>query len=292
MTEKAFVLKERYPFTSLLTQGPSRSSWRVFCTSPCFRGRQDRSRESEIKIMAEAQPEKKKKQKRRGSGEGTVFQRKDGRWVAEITLEDGSRKPLYGKTQEEVIAKLKQAEYEKRQGILATGPKQKLGDYLIYWLDQVHKRRIGANSYARYKEARDLHIIPHLGQMQLRSVTTRKLQLFFNMKADEALSTSSLEHMRTVLNGALRQAAKERLIGVNPCQDVSLPARKKRKAQVLTFEQARHLLEQAEGSMWEPFIALALGMGMRHGELLELHWNEVDFEARCIHIQHTVTRDE
>src|SRR6266536_2462938 len=109
--------------------------------------------------------EKKRKQKRRGRGEGTVFQRKDGRWVAELTLEDGKRKLLYGKTQEEAIAKLKQAEYEKRQGILATGPKQKLGDFLIYWLDQVHKRRIGSNTYGRYKEVRDYHIIPHLGQI-------------------------------------------------------------------------------------------------------------------------------
>src|SRR6266566_3095140 len=98
---------------------------------------------------------KEKKQKRRGRGEGTVFQRKDGRWVAELTLEDGKRKPLYGKTQEEAIAKLKQAEYEKRQGILATGPKQKLGDYLIYWLDEVHKRHIIPNSYCAYKSARD-----------------------------------------------------------------------------------------------------------------------------------------
>jgi len=118
-------------------------------------------------VMTEEPSGKKKKQRRRGRGEGTVFQRKDGRWVAEITLEDGKRKPLYGKTQEEAIARLKQAEYEKRQGILATGPKQKLGEYLIYWLDQVHKRRIRASSYVRYKTARDTHIIPHLGHIQL-----------------------------------------------------------------------------------------------------------------------------
>src|SRR6266516_4829485 len=82
--------------------------------------------------------EKKRKQKRRGRGEGTVYQRKDGRWVAEITLEDGKRKPLYGKTQAEAIGKRDKALLEQKQGILATGPKQKLGEYLIYWLDQVH----------------------------------------------------------------------------------------------------------------------------------------------------------
>jgi len=81
--------------------------------------------------MAESPQEKKKrKTKRRGRGEGTVYQRSDGRWSAEITLEDGKRKTLYAKTQEAVIQKLHQAQYEQRQGILATGPKQKLADHL------------------------------------------------------------------------------------------------------------------------------------------------------------------
>src|SRR5579859_4961194 len=242
--------------------------------------------------MTEGTSEKKKKQRRRGRGEGTVFQRKDGRWVAEITLEDGSRKPLYGKTQEEVITKLKQAEYEKRQGILATGPKQKLGAYLIYWLDQVHKRRIRSNSYLTYKIVRDKHIIPHLGQIQLRSLTTRKIQQFYNLKADEGLSPSYLQTMQKVVHGALKQAVKEKLIGFNPSEGVSLPQPKKRKVQPLTLDQAKFLLEKAHGSMWEPFIALALVGAMRLGELLALRWDDINTEAESLHIQRTVTKGE
>ncbi len=234
----------------------------------------------------------KKRGGRRGRGEGTIYQRKDGRWVAELSTEDGKRKSLYGKTQEEVIAKLKQAEYEKRQGILATGPKQKLGEYLIYWLDQVHKRRIRTSTYVRYKIARDTHIIPHLGRIPLKELKTRRLQQFFNLKADEGQSTSSLQNMRAVLHSALKQAVKERLIGTNPCEGVALPSQKKRKAQYLTLEQARTLLEKAQGSMWEPFIALALGLGMRSGELLALRWEDINFEVGALHIQHTLTLTE
>ncbi len=103
--------------------------------------------------------EKKRKQKRRGRGEGTVYQRKDGRWVAEITLEDGKRKPLYGKTQAEAIEKLKQAQYELKQGILATGPKQNVKDLFRYWLEQVHRRKLRASSYVRYRTALEVHIL-------------------------------------------------------------------------------------------------------------------------------------
>ena len=47
---------------------------------------------------------------RRGQGEGSIYQRKDGRWVAELDLgwEAGKRKrkPIYGKTRREVQEKL------------------------------------------------------------------------------------------------------------------------------------------------------------------------------------------
>ena len=46
---------------------------------------------------------------RRGHGEGTIYQRKDGRWTAVITLENHKRKTFYGKTRKEVQQKLKVA---------------------------------------------------------------------------------------------------------------------------------------------------------------------------------------
>ena len=62
------------------------------------------------------------KTRRRTKGEGSIYLRKDGRYVAEMTLEDGKRKPLYGKTRKEVSEKLDKARLEQKQGILAMGP--------------------------------------------------------------------------------------------------------------------------------------------------------------------------
>ncbi len=45
----------------------------------------------------------------RGHGEGTITQRKDGRWQAQISLGAGKRKTLYGKTRKEVREKLQVA---------------------------------------------------------------------------------------------------------------------------------------------------------------------------------------
>src|SRR6266704_6980607 len=60
-----------------------------------------------------------------------------GRWAAEISLEGGKSKFLYGKTRKEVQEKLKTALYEQQQGTLVTGPQQKVGHFLIHWLEDV-----------------------------------------------------------------------------------------------------------------------------------------------------------
>jgi hypothetical protein len=41
---------------------------------------------------------------RRGQGEGSIYQRKDGRWAAAITLENRKRKTFYGDTRKVSIA--------------------------------------------------------------------------------------------------------------------------------------------------------------------------------------------
>jgi len=44
---------------------------------------------------------------RRKHGEGSVFQRKDGRWVAQVRLENGKLKSTYHKTGKEANVALR-----------------------------------------------------------------------------------------------------------------------------------------------------------------------------------------
>src|SRR5437016_1232017 len=89
---------------------------------------------------------------RRGHGDGSIYKRSDGRWAAGITLEGGKRKTFYGKTRKEVQEKLKVALYEQQKGMLVTGPQQKIEQFLVHWLENVHKQSIRSRTYERYEE--------------------------------------------------------------------------------------------------------------------------------------------
>ncbi len=220
-------------------------------------------------------PRRKKAMK----GRGSVFQRKDGRWVAQFLVEEtGKQKQFYASSEAEAYKKLDQAQREQEQGILATGPQQKLKDYLNWWLEEVHKVRLRKGSYRRYRTVLDKHILPELGEIQLRKLTSQRIQAFYNKKLKEKQSPSSLHSMHNVLHGGLKRAVKLRYISYNPSDGVSLPADKPlRPGQSLTLEQARHLLRVAHGSRLEPIIGLILTTGMRHGELTALRWDHITF---------------
>jgi len=55
--------------------------------------------------------------KRRANGEGCIYRRSDGRWVGQYYVSPGKKKAVSGKTQREVVIKLRNAlrelEFEK-----------------------------------------------------------------------------------------------------------------------------------------------------------------------------------
>jgi integrase len=230
------------------------------------------------------------KQKRRGHGEGSIYQRSDGRWVAEITLEGGKRKSFYGKSRKEAADKLNRALQEQKQGKLATGPQQKLETYLNQWLEDVHKPTLRQSSYVKYRRLLDRHILPELGHIQVQRLTPQQVQAFYARKLHEGLSESVVSTMHRVLHNALDNAVKWNLVSRNVCDLVTPPHEKKRTVQLLTLQQAQHLLGVAQGHELEGLLTVAVTTGMRHGELAALRWSDIDFGSGSVHVHRTVNR--
>lgn len=74
---------------------------------------------------------------RQTKGEGSTFQRKDGRWIAQVTLEDGTQKQFYAKTEKEAKTRLRAALAEAEQGTILPDRDQPLSQYLEHWLEQI-----------------------------------------------------------------------------------------------------------------------------------------------------------
>ncbi len=228
---------------------------------------------------------------RRIKGTGSVYPRSDGRWGADFIVEaTGKKKTLYGRTAQEAQAKLDKALLEQKQGILATGPNQKLGGYLEEWFENVHKPEIYVTTYVTQRRLVHKHLIPAFGHVQIRKLTPQQVQKFYTDKGNEGLSAGYIKNMHSLLHSALENAVKWRLVAQNVCDQVSPPSAKKRKSQVLTKEQILRLVDVANAHEMGPFIKLGLMSGMRHGEMLSLRWSDVDFQTNILQVKRNVAR--
>jgi integrase len=93
-----------------------------------------------------------------------------------------------------------------------------------------------------------------------------------------------------VLRAALNQARRWNLLSRNAAELVDPPKCKRFKIEPLSPEQARVLLKAAKGNKHEALYAVALACGLRQGEVLGLHWQDVDLEKGCVVVSQALQR--
>lgn len=233
---------------------------------------------------------------RRGKNEGSIFQRKDGRWVGQIQIghyPDGRRKfvSYYGKTRREVARKLEDAISSFNHHAFIEPSKITFEEWVWCWMKNFKRRSVSESTYARYFSLINNYISPQIGYMKLQDVRSIHIQSVYNYCVDKHLSGSCIKHIHTVFKQSLDQAINQSLISTNPALKTIRPPVRNKPVTVLTVEQQGRLVASLKNDTAGTLIKLALGTGARIGELLGLRWEHVDFENMEIHIVQGLVRD-
>ena len=237
-----------------------------------------------------------KKATKRGNNEGTITRRKDGRWEARVSLgRDATGKiqriTLYGKSRQEVSAKLAKALHDRQQGTLVKPHKQTLGDWLEIWLEQYKRPSIRAITFDTYAMIMQRHLKPTLGYIALRDLQPDHIQSYRNIKTQEGLNARTIRLHCVLLSNALAQAEKNQLVVRNVCRLVDPLRQTRKEMETLTVEQVTGQLLPALQSdrLYAAYLTLFM-VGLRRGELLGLRWKDVDVTAGVLHVRQTLVR--
>ena len=243
--------------------------------------------------------------KRRKKGEGSVRQRKDGRWEGRVVIgydEKGlpRTKNVLAKTKRECQEKLKQL----RETV--TGPRTEkvrpempFGEWLDFWYQNYVKPQIRPTTQANYEAKIYQHIIPELGKIPLNQLAQKDLQQFYaRMKTagrlirteqfGKGLSGSMVRGLHAACRSALEKAVQEELIRTNPAVGCKLPPKRGREMQVLGREELQRFLIQAQAEGYYELFLLDLCTGLRRGELLALQWDDLDFKTGTLTVNKQV----
>ena len=232
---------------------------------------------------------------KRGQNEGSIRKRKDGTWEARVTIgisADGKqqRKSLYGKTRQEVSAKMTDLLNNLQKGIITNPTEMTLAEWLDHYMLEYKKQYVKPTTYNNYTVKVKNHIKPAIGHYKLKALRQDIIQKFVNSLSGKGLAPSTVIDIFKVLSNALETAVDDGLIVRNVANRVKLPKTTKPQITVLTQEQQNAFVEQAKVTYMGVVYIFDLCTGMRLGELLGLKWQDIDFEQNQLHIKRIIRK--
>ena len=247
--------------------------------------------------------------RRRANGEGTVFQRRDGRWVAEASAPAGSLTPtkritIYGRTQKEARDKLKAETQALERGRPRPSRVPTLAEYGARHFGhtlpaQVASGHTSTRTVMFYDFLWRTHVEPLLGHHKLTALTDDVLRDWVTDRAQvvsprtgRTLSVRTRQAVYGVLRAVLNQAVRDGHIERNRLSStgVRAPRGERPRVSVVSETPMVALLKQLAGTWLHTLVLLMYLTGARPGEALGAQWADLDLEGGTWDICRTLAR--
>ena len=262
----------------------------------------------------------RRNKRKRGNGEGSIWQRKDGRYgyAAYVLTTAGTYKRVqgYAKSHEEARKALTELLRRADQGVPVASVNWTVAEYLTFWLSHIVREDRRPKTYQGYESVVRLHLIPGLGRKRLGKLTAQDVRLFVTRTRQECqcckhgwdaqrdvprccalgqccesrLSARMVQSIHAVLRNALEAAVREEIIPRNVARLVQVPAPKYKVNRGLSVQQAKAVMAAAADHRLSALYVLALYLGLRRGELLGLRWQDVDLDEAKLEVVYNLQR--
>ena len=187
---------------------------------------------------------------RRTKGEGSIYQRKDGRWTAQYYIDGEKKTNTYG-TQAKAKARLLEVNTALSQGNFSNPGSKSLGQWLDEWLENYAKTSIKLSTYISYETYIRAHIKPSIGNTKLKNLSVDILQRFLMDKTKSGradnrkggLPSKTVNNIHKMLHAALQQATENGLISRNYTEGVRPPKKEDHEMRVLNRNEQTALIK-------------------------------------------------
>lgn len=229
----------------------------------------------------------------RGRGAGT--------WYLRVELQHGDegkrrqrRETLRG-TKAAAQRRLHELLVEVEAGRYADAQRLTVAKIAERWL-ATKEHRVTAKTYAFYSSHVRLYIVPTLGSLRAEALRPAYIEAAIGKWAGGkrhdrergVLSARSVAHLFNTLRTILRWGVKMGMLVRNAADAVEPPRFERKEMRALDPAGVARLLDAAQGTDLRVPIAVAIGTGLRRGELLALRWSDINFDARRLTVHRSL----
>ena len=167
-----------------------------------------------------------------------------------------------------------------------------LGEWLDIWLEEYKEGTIRPSTMKSYRQFVDCYIKPQLGHKQMSLITSQDIQRMYRRLKKEGrihehsedgneLSDATVNHIHTMLHGAMKDAVQAHIIPKNPTEGPTAPRPNYKPKRILNEQELDTFMETIrQDEVWYEFFYTELMTGLRRGEICGLMWKDFD-EKKC-----------
>lgn len=220
--------------------------------------------------------------------------RKNNKWWVDIYVNGMRiRKPVSTSKREaeKVLIKMK-SDTLHRKYALPRDEKIKFSDFSMVYVERVSipSKRSYLTDICLLK-----NLVVYFGDLYLHEICDyhfdqyRTIRLKQKIKnKNKLVSTTTINREGALLRSILNRAVQWGVLSFNPIKKISM-FKEEPKERILTEKEIKLLVRSADVPL-KHIILVALNTGMRRGEILNLHWHQINVERGFITVQKTKSR--
>lgn len=207
------------------------------------------------------------------------------------------RKEFYGKNKSDAEAKKNEYLNNIKNGLNINYANVILGELMYTWLFEVVRvsSDIKPSTFNRYEGIYRNYIKESdIYGIKLIDIKQLTLQRYYNKLYESGKSSNVIKNLNKLLKSFFNYEVDEGYLIKNPCnRRIVIPGEKevsKEEIEVFSDSEIKVLIRALEGNRLKGLILLALGTGLRRGELLALKWSNIDLNNLLLSVEKSISQ--